>query len=117
VHVLSSVTAPTHVKLGAAAAAGEQQVVCLLLVFGCLQVPVDLPERQVRARLTALPIVEAVVQNRVVTLQGRLLQQQEPAAGDDVGISSADKRKGELASLSNDRVDGSSRTNGSGWHG
>ncbi|WIA31160.1 hypothetical protein OEZ86_001171 [Tetradesmus obliquus] len=41
-----------------------------------LQVPADLPEQQVRARLSALPIVEAVVQNRVVALQGRLLQQQ-----------------------------------------
>jgi hypothetical protein len=65
-----------------------------VLLLACLQVPVGLPERQVMARLTALPIVVAVVQNRVVTLQGRLLQQQEPAAGDDVDIS-ADKLKGE----------------------
>jgi hypothetical protein len=69
-----------------------------------LQVPVEVTERQLRARLTALPIVEAVVQNRVVTLQGRLLQQQqEPqaAVSDDVSIA-AEKPKGETASCSNE---------------
>jgi hypothetical protein len=51
------------------------------------------------------------VQNRVVTLQGRLLQQQEPqaVANDDVSIA-AEKPKGETASCS---VDGSGSSSSS----
>ncbi|KAF6256959.1 peptidase S8/S53 domain-containing protein [Scenedesmus sp. NREL 46B-D3] len=65
-----------------------------------LQVPVELKEQEIRARLAALPIVESVVQNRVVALQGRLLQQ-EPAGSDTVGVSvDRPKARNKVASCS-----------------
>jgi hypothetical protein len=73
------------------------------------QVPVELQEQQVRARLSALPIVESVVQNRVVSLQGRLLQQ-DTAGGDDMSVS-VDPQPGELKQNRNKNSSSRSR----GW--